>query len=137
MSNSKDNRIKKLKKQRIWPSILGLFFIVLIFGILMVAQIGVNGLNVIESKLMEGMSQTEIVSVLFEEYEEENKQDIQDTILTYIEVMPQIEAVWVVDSNGDKVWANGEMAPDTENSNEFSLDGRESISLIIEDELQL
>lgn len=136
MSNSKDNRIKKIKKQRIWPSILGLFFIVLIFGILMVAQIGVNGLNVIESKLMEGMSQTEIVSVLFEEYEEENKQDIQDTILTYIEVMPQIEAVWVVDSNGDKVWANGEMAPDTENSNEFSLDGRESISLIIEDEQQ-
>ena len=42
MTDAKDKRIKKLKKKRIWPSIVGLFVIASIFAIMLLALIGSN-----------------------------------------------------------------------------------------------
>ena len=97
MSNSKDKRINKLKKKRIWPSVLGLFVIAFIFGIILFASVGVNIIEVVQRKLLEGLSQTETIAVLFEDYEGKSKQEIKDIVSTYVEMTPEIEAVWVSD----------------------------------------
>ena len=115
MSNSKDKRIKKLKKKRIWPSIVGLFLIILIFTIILMALIGLNIQDVIQGKLLAGVRYTEPIVALFEEYEGENKQDILDSTLNYINMVPDVDAVWVSDLDGNKVWANSEKEPEVEN----------------------
>ncbi len=133
MSNSKDKRIKKLKKKRIWPSILGLFVITFIFSIILGAQLGVSAIDVIQSKIIDGISQTETVAVVFEDYEGEQKQKIQDSVLNYVEMTPEIEAVWVADLNGEQIWASGDMAPNIKNVSEIYFTEDEFVSLILEE----
>ncbi len=135
MSNSKDKRIKKLKKKRIWPSILGLFVITFIFAIILVMQLATNMLDVIQKKVIEPVSQAETIAAIFEDYEGKHKQDIQDSVSTYVEMIPEIEAVWVSDLNGDKVWSNNDMEPAVKEANELIINEQESVSLIFEEDL--
>lgn len=138
MSNSKDKRIKKLKKKRIWPSIVGLFLIILIFTIILMALIGLNIQDVIQGKLLAGVRYTEPIVALFEEYEGENKQDILDSTLNYINMVPDVEAVWVSDLDGNKVWANSEKEPEVENIVQIYFSDKEYVSIVpVEDLLQL
>ena len=111
MGNSKDERIKRLKRKRIWPSILGLFFISLVFTLILVIQLEANMLDVIQRKVLVPISQTEAVAELFENYEGEHKQAIQDSVLVYIKMIPETESVWVSDLEGNEVWSNNEMTP--------------------------
>ena len=73
MGNSKDERIKKLKRKRIWPSILGLFFITIVFALILAIQLEANILGVIQRKVLVPISQTEAVADLFKDYEGEHK----------------------------------------------------------------
>ena len=134
MSNSKDKRINKLKKKSIWPSVLGLFVIAFIFGIILFASVGVNIIEVVQRKLLEGLSQTETIAVLFEDYEGKSKKEIKDIVSTYVEMTPEIEAVWVSDLDGDKVWATNDMTPDVNKVAEIFFDEEETISLILEED---
>ena len=135
MSESKDKRIKKLKKKRIWPSILGLFFIALIFGIILILQLCASVADVIQGKLLAGVSQMNTIAVAFEDYEGEQKQSVQDAIATYVEMAPDVTAVWVSDLSGEKVWANNDMAPNIEKEMKLYLDSKESVGLIIEGDI--
>ncbi len=135
MSNSKDKRIKKLKKKRIWPSILGLFVITFIFAVILVMQLGANMVDVIRKKVIEPVSQAETIAAMFEDYEGEHKQDIQASVSTYVEMIPEIEAVWVSDLNDDKVWSNNDMEPDVKAASELMINEKESVTLIFEDDL--
>lgn len=136
MSDSKDKRIKRLKKKRIWPSILGLFFITFIFAVMIVALLAIAGVDVVQRKLVQSNSQAKTISAVFEEFDGEQKQRIQDAVLTYLELTPQIEAVWVADSNGNEIWSSSEMIPDREQVNEFYLSEEEPINLVIEEDLR-
>ena len=133
MSNSKDKRIKKLKKKRIWPSILGLFVITFIFAIILIVQLGVSAIDVIQSKIISGISQTETVAVAFEDYEGEQKQKIQDSVLNYVEMTPEIDSVWVSDLNDKEIWASGDKTPNIKNISEIYFTEDESINLILEE----
>ena len=84
MSDSKDKRIKKLKNKSIWPSILGLFFIIIIFAFLLIVQLGTNVVDIIRKKIIDPSSQSETVAVLFEEYDEEHSEEIEDSIISEI-----------------------------------------------------
>ena len=134
MNNAKDKRIKKLKKKRIWPSILGLFVITIIFAIILVVQLGFNMLDVTQKKVVTSVGRTEPIVIMFEKYEGEQKQTIQDSVSIYIEMTPEIEAVWVSDLNDNKVWSNNDMEPDIEAIGELMLNEEESISLIFEED---
>ena len=94
MSDFKDKRIKKLKNKSIWPSILGLFFIIIIFAILLIVQLGTNVMDIIRKKIIDPSSQSETVAVLFEEYDEEHSEEIEDSVTKYTEIVSDIEAVW-------------------------------------------
>ena len=132
MSDSKDKRINKLKRKRIWPSILGLFIIVLFFSGILVTQLVFNASEIVQRKVFEGISLTETIATVFESYEGEDEKRIQDAVSTHVEMLPQIEAVWVSDLNGEKVWANSDMEPNLENEIEIIYSDKESLSLILE-----
>ena len=132
MSDSKDIRINKLKRKRIWPSILGLFIIVLFFSGILVTQLVFNASEIVQRKVFEGISLTETIATVFESYEGEDEKRIQDAVSTHVEMLPQIEAVWVSDLNGEKVWANSDMEPNLENEIEIIYSDKESLSLILE-----
>lgn len=135
MSDSKDKRIKKLKNKSIWPSILGLFFIIIIFAILLIVQLGTNVMDIIRKKIIDPSSQSETVAVLFEEYDEEHSEEIEDSVTKYTEIVSDIEAVWVTDLKDNKVWSNTKIEPDVEAVGELQVNENETISLIFEREL--
>lgn len=134
MIDSKDKRIKRLKKKRIWPSIFGLFIITFIFGVMMIALLAGAGVDVVQRKLVQSNSQAKAIAEVFEDYEGEHKQKIQDAVLSHLELMPEIETVWVEDSNGNKIWSNNDMIPDRDKLSEFVLADEGSLSLIVEED---
>ena len=101
MTDAKDKRIKKLKKKRIWPSILGLFIITLIFAIILIVQLGIGAIDVVQSKIIDGLSQTENVAVVFKDYDGE--QETQESVLIYLAMTPEVDAGWASDAKGNEV----------------------------------
>lgn len=136
MGNSKDKRIKKLKKKRIWPSLLGLFFITFIFAVMIIALLAVAGVDVVQRKLVQSDSRAKTFSAVFEEYDGEQDEKVQDTVLTYLELTPEIEAVWVADAAGNEIWSSNGMSPDRDQVNEFYLSEEEPMHLIVEEDLR-
>ena len=80
MSESKDKRIKKLKKNRIWPFILGMFVIVLIFACMVLALVGASVEDVVKRKVLNGLRQAEQIAESFKDYDSEDK-NTEETIL--------------------------------------------------------
>ena len=112
MGKSKEERIKKLKKKRIWPSVLGLIFILFVFGIVMAAALGFSGLDIVQRKLNDSSKRSVKVAELFTGYGENNKEDIERTALSHIEVLEEIEAVAVVDNGGQQLWSSNGVYPE-------------------------
>ena len=131
MTDAKDKRIKKLKKKRIWPSILGLFIITLIFAIILIVQLGIGAIDVIQSKIIDGLSKTENVAVAFKDYDGE--QETQESVLTYLAMTPEVEAVWVSDAKGNEVWASSDMAPEINKVSEIYFTEDEFVRLILDE----
>ena len=111
MSKSKEERIKKLKKKRIWPSVLGLILILCIFIVLMVVALGVSGMDIVQRKLMESSRKSVKVAELFADYNSETEEEIKQTVLSYIDVLEEIEAVSVIGTDRKPVWSSNDEYP--------------------------
>lgn len=134
MSESKDKRIKKLKRKRIWPSIVGLFVITMFFAIMLLALVGSNIEDVVKRKVLNGLIQAEKIAESFEDFQGENNQNISDSVLNYIDMSLETEAVWVSNLEGEKIWANSEMSPNVEKMQKFEFSDSKYLNLIIEDD---
>ncbi|MBO5266041.1 MAG: EAL domain-containing protein [Ruminiclostridium sp.] len=109
MGVSKEQRIKELKKKRIWPSVLGLFLIILIFSAIMIVAVTVSALDVVDRKLTDSSNMSVKIAKLFEAYGSENGKEIEKTVLSHINILDEIEAVSVIDEDENPVWSsNGE-----------------------------
>ena len=85
MSKSKDKRIRRLKKTRIWPSILGLLFISVCLGGIMLLVISFLLTDIVKNKMITGYENTESLIYLLEQVksqeeikEIENNEEIID-----------------------------------------------------------
>ena len=133
MDNSKDKRIKKLKKKYIWPSMLGMLIILTAFALVIVVLIQQSSEDIIKRKIANSKANAESIIDLFNEYDEDNKQSVHDTIMTYIGMVPETQAVWVSDKEGNMLWASGSKAPDTDNIEKICYD-KETVRVIIEND---
>ncbi len=136
MGDSKDKRIKRLKKKRIWPSVLGLFLITGVFGFVIFLTLASACIDVVYGKLAQSNSQSEAIAKVMSDYNEENSQRVQDSILTHLELMEEMEDVWVADANGDKLWSGNDATPDRERERDFYFADEDPIRLIIEEDLE-
>lgn len=121
MTNAKDKRIKKLKKKRIWPSVFGLLFMLFLFAVIVTVIIASVGLDVFDRKMSDGSNQSAMVAKIYEGYTEESASHINEMVMTYIGLSPEIEAVGIIDSEGEKVWSSHNLYPDTERVTTFDL----------------
>ena len=111
MSKSKEKRIRKFKKKRIWPSILGLFFILCIFGVVMVSALGGAGMDIVQRKLMDSSRKSVKVAELFVDYNAKTEEKIEQTVLSHIDVLEEIEAVSVFNSDRKPLWSSNDEYP--------------------------
>ena len=118
MRKAKDKRIRKLKKLRIWPSVLGLFLITIIFIALAEAIIVMSVADVIQNKLVNGH---EMSTQLVQRHITSDLSQLPKAyggILDDIELLEEIEAVCVLRS-GKQVWSSGGQYPNTDNRFEY------------------
>lgn len=139
MGRAKDQRIKKLKKVRIWPSIVGLFFILLIFAMILVVVVASSSMDIVLRKVSQSSNQSIKIANLYESYDDESAQEIHEVVVNYLQLEPKIEAVSVMTADGAMLWSSSGIYPNTENAEEFDLQqeiGREDLRIIIEEDEQ-
>ena len=139
MSNAKDKRIRKLRKKRIWPSVLGLFLILLLFSILIFLALGVACLDVVQRKINQSSHRSDRIAGLYEEYDEASAEQIHASVLTYMDLEKEITTVAVTDKDGAWVWSSDGTYPDEGKMAEF--EGKQNslgsgIQMLIEEDAE-
>lgn len=139
MDNAKDKRIKKLKKKHIWPSVLGLFLVLLLFTVIVVFIIASVGLDVFRRKMSEGSKQSAMIAKVYEEYGEESAARINEMVMTYVELSSEVEAVGIINDKGEKIWSSSNVYPNTDHVatydlQEFGVDT--SVQIVVEEDFE-
>ena len=127
MGKSKEKRIKKYKKKHIWPSILGLSLILLIFILILTAVLTMTVMDIVERKLLDSSEKSLKIAELFEEYNPETETEIRQKALSYIDILDVIETVAVTDTEGNPVWSSNDEYPVIENAVGFEIFTNEEI----------
>lgn len=109
MSKSKDQRIKRMKKINVWPSVVGLILILFVFSIILLVAFLMSAGDIVYGKLTDSGKASVKVAELFEDYSSRTKEKIEQTVLSHIDILDDIEAVSVTDAGKNPVWSsNGE-----------------------------
>lgn len=116
MSKSKEKRIKKLKKNHIWPSIVGLSLILLIFTLILTAVLSLSVMNIVERKMLDSSEKSLKIAELFENYKPETETEISQKVLSYTDILDEIETVSVTDAEENPVWSSNDEYPVIENA---------------------
>ena len=140
MRKSKDKRIRKLKKMRIWPSVLGLFLITIVFIALAEAIIVTSVVDVINNKFVNGHEMSMQLAQRHINSDSSQLSQAYDSILDDIDLLKEIEEVCIL-RNGKEVWSSSGKYPNTKNRFEYtemlSSDlTASSYSMIIEEDKQ-
>ena len=124
MATSKDKRIKKFKRKRIWPSIVGMIIIVLIFAFMMVLMFEVSVLNIAQTKLSNAEMISKEVASLFQNYEfdEDTKTSAQELATAYVIALPEVEDIYVSNEKGEQVWSCNGQVPDKDSGLGFEIE---------------
>lgn len=114
MSNTKDKRIKKFNRKRIWPSIVGLFIISVLFTAIIAASIGLYTMNLIDRKLYDSYE----ISYKISEYMMlDGVTDVsQDELEDYIQISDSVLAVTVLDDEEKTIWTNNSYSVNLDDS---------------------
>ena len=123
MANTKkDARIKKLKRKRIWPSILGLFIISTLLSILLALVVAFLINNVMTNKTLEGMSNLEEVAKIMAQIDSPKEiATIEEQLLQYIEFDTDVEGIAVLGKDRTPIWSGDNRYPSLESEYELFL----------------
>ena len=133
MNKSKEKRIKKFRKKHIWPSVLGLFFIMFIFSSVLIVAMTTSAMDVVHRKLTDSSKMSVRVAELFSDYNLQTQQDIEQAVSSYIDIIDEIEAVAVIDADKNPVWSSNNEYPsmDKLTNTEIMQDASEKVAGII------
>ena len=115
MGKSKEQRIKEFRKKHIWPSIVGLFLILLIFDIILLAAMVGTAMDIVDKKLSDSSRTSAKIAKLFEDYDSEAT-EVEKLVLSHIDIFDGIEAVSVTDGNKNQLWSSNGEYPETAES---------------------
>ena len=117
MSKVKDRKLKKLKKQRIWPYILGIFVIVVVFFVLAVIIMSFMVVNIVYDNLRQAYDSstklTTIVSTMWEEGDTEGIDAFYEDVST---AFPYVGEICIVDSDKNVLYSTGNEVPNWDNA---------------------
>ncbi len=120
MSKSKDKRIKKFNRKRIWPSILGLFLISLFLFSIVLAILEVYVYDIINKKMYDAYK----LSYKVGEFVASNDVDSvsEAEVNKYIDIVDTISYITVFDNDSDVIWTNTDYYPDVNSSYTYSIE---------------
>ncbi len=111
MGKTKEKRIKRLKKKRIWPSVIGLFFILFIFAVVFAIGAAAVLMEVSNRKLTEGYEKSVKVATLYRESDDASLLSDKSRLKLYLDVIDDIKSISVVDKEGNDVWSSDGVFP--------------------------
>ena len=113
MSKQKERKLKRLKRQRIWPYVFGIVLVVIVFTILAALIAGFLTVNLVYDKLQQGYDNTKIVARIMEkQWQPEDGDSLQEICDTLLAGMYGVENVCIVDADNQIVSRYGEDVPD-------------------------
>lgn len=114
MSKAKDKRIKKFNRKRIWPSVIGLFFISIIMTSVVVGTLIVYIMDLLDKKLYDSYDLSRKVAdyMMSDRLSNISEEDLE----TFVDITDSIDAVAVLDSHNELVWTNSDEVPDINQS---------------------
>ena len=110
MGKTKENRINRFKRKRVWPMIFGLFFMLISFAGLICVGVFLAVKDVTNRKLSEGLANSERLVALYDG--PESLSDPQANCRIFMDITEEVEEVCLLSDNGTGVWKSGEAYPD-------------------------
>lgn len=137
MSKSKDKRIKRLRRKRIWPSVLGLFVIMVILLMFVSLILVANVMDVLIIKIENNYENSAKIATLCEDINLKRPYMVGKDVLEYIDFFDEVEAVSITTKDGKEVWSSNDHYPDKEYmiayANPFYNTNENYIEMIIEE----
>lgn len=135
MRKTKEDRIKKLKKKHIWPSVVGLIVILFVFTIIMAVAVGMSAMDIVNKKLADSSRRSEKIAGLFVDYKQESADEITQMVSSHVDVLDEVEAVAVYDAERKPIWSSNDKYPALDDSIQMeflTVTDAESVGVIIE-----
>ncbi len=120
MGKSKDKRIKKLKRKRIWPSVLGLFIITTIFTVFFNVIFAIGMVSVVSNKM--NNAHEDALQIVRRNVEPNVTQldKAYQGILTDLDMMEYVDAVSIMMDDTEEIWSSDGVYPDTDEKMRYS-----------------
>lgn len=137
MERMKEQRIKKLKKKRIWPSILGVVLTMLIVCIVIIVELAFIFLDIFNRKLVEGHKTSERIVKMLELNTDLTDTDQYEFLKMHMESAEELKAVSIISQEEGVIWTSNGETPNLDNRIEGYLDvygTEEPIELVLDDE---
>ena len=113
MRITKEKRIKKLKKMRIGPAIIGLVFLMFISSVLIEATGLASVFDIAQRKIVQAGTQAVRVAKLYDMQDIESILETDETVFSYMELLPEIENISILNKTGETLWSNNQIRPST------------------------
>ena len=136
MEKTKERRIRRLKKKRIWPSIVGLLLIVFFILVALLCEFSFLLLNIMERELRDGYELSLKVADNYESIGEDALQTPEQAIKIYQSIKDELKAVCVFGENEEVVWSSNGSCPELEKAvtgNLFDGEQTMTIDMVIEE----
>lgn len=129
MSRAKDKRIKKLKKKRIWASIIGVVVVSILLTVLMAGVVLFLIVEVLKNKVVEAYDNVdEMVGLVGQIDSAEGIAEIDNKLKFYVEIETDVESIVLMDAQDAVLWSSGNEYP---SPNEEKLLLEDGINLIV------
>ena len=134
MSRQKDKRLKKLKKQRLFPYILGIILVTLILFLIILAVSIILLTNIFMNKFDETFNNSKkIMQIIETKWDGESEEELEQIYQSIFEFMPESEEICVYDLDKNIIYQSGDDLPDW-NIVEEELSTDETIWMLTSDE---
>ena len=114
MGVTREKRIKKLKKLQIWPAIVGLILLMMVSSSLIGLTAIFSITDIAQRKVVQAGAQAVRIAALYDQEGIEELLNANETVFSYVELIPEIETVSVMSKSGQKVWSNNKTYPVTD-----------------------
>lgn len=135
MGISKDKRIKKLKKNSMWPSIVGLMVMLGIMALFLYVVLVLGCVDVLQQKVIQSREESVKIADLYKEAAKDEWKNINKSVITYTELSDVVEVVCILDSNKKPVWSSNNSYPKEDMRYNFELlEGTEHDTKVVVEE---
>ena len=117
MSSNQKRKTNKLKRHRIWPHIVLLVFLEIVFAILGVALLSIFMEEIIGRKMLENYRNAQQIAKIYE-----RESDLNEIVSDMYEIktlFPNIDTICIADKSKNIIGKYGVNQPDFSNSNQF------------------